>query len=103
MFRRTDNSGIPNTCPKIDEVISCIKTVTFDDTGWYDETGIIGTLEDIRSANSSLREWGNEMFSEREEFEEKAEELERENDDLKEQLLEANKRILELEERYLIY
>jgi len=58
-----DNSPVSETCPSIDKVISI--------------------MEDIRDANSSLREWGNELYYELDEAKSTIRDLEREIDDLK--------------------
>lgn len=56
-----DNAPIGNTCPMIDNVIrsaSYIKTTENED----DVNNILSVMEDIRSANQTLREWGNEQY-----------------------------------------
>ena len=63
MSRKGDNAPIGHTCPKIDDVISMVHN-------WYSDAEEITKsdyqifekkMEEIRSANSTLREWGNEQ------------------------------------------
>lgn len=70
-----DNAPVPHTCPVIDEVISAIDSVDWEETFW-NKTYLIKRMEDIRSANASLREWGNERQDDCEKLEDKIEELE---------------------------
>lgn len=56
MSRNRDNSGIDNTCPKIDEIISAINSVDWQDIDYWDAKGLIETMESIRKANSDLRD-----------------------------------------------
>ena len=60
MGRYYDNSGIANTCPLINEVIEFIENQD-EDTTTEEKANIINTLEQIRSMNLSLRDWGNEQ------------------------------------------
>jgi len=46
----------------------------------------ISTLEEIRDNNSSLREWGNTLYREKEELEDKISTLQSQIDALKEEL-----------------
>lgn len=68
MGRYTDYAPIENTCPMIDDVISTLLSI---DWNLEDENEcelnqrfirLQGVMEDIRCANSTLREWGNEQF-----------------------------------------
>jgi uncharacterized coiled-coil DUF342 family protein len=115
---RRKGEPVKNTCPDIDSIISTITAIckqmescNEDDSvedlvetisSWKSDLESIGVgkwceMESLRSANSALREWGNEMYndaeileSERDDFERKYEtekdkvsELESEIDDLK--------------------
>ncbi len=54
---------IGHTCPIIDEVISAIRAANWDDTYWG-ERDLIRSMEKIRDANGTLRDWGNELVLE---------------------------------------
>jgi len=51
-----DKSGVPMTCPTIDEIIDLIHS---DE---YDKENVIEMIEEVRAANIKLREFGNEQF-----------------------------------------
>ena len=53
MSRYHDNSNVPHTCPKIDEVISAIKSVEWTDEDYWDEKGLVDIMEDIRKSKVS--------------------------------------------------
>jgi len=59
-----DKSPVPYTCPKINEVISAIQTIEWPDNSWWTSESLINIMEDIRTANHALREWGNEKTGE---------------------------------------
>jgi len=71
-----DKSPVPHTCPMIDEVISAIDSVDWEATYWT-KNNLIETMEKIRSANDSLRNWGNEKCDEVAELEDKITDLEK--------------------------
>ena len=85
---RRKTEPVKYTCPDIDKVISTIKEIienmksidTEDDiindylSDWISELNSIGgnnysMLEDLRSSNSALREWGIDMYNEAEKLE----------------------------------
>lgn len=90
-----DNSPVGYTCPIIDDLIGKLQnTITqakyyidkpindeltddMDTVIWY-INDVIDGFEGIRSANSKLREWGNELYNETESLKEKISELEHE-------------------------
>lgn len=67
----------------IDEVISAIDSVEWDENQWWDKKGLFEIMEKIRGYNLKLREWGNEMSRERDDFEKENEYLRKENNELK--------------------
>lgn len=85
MGRFTDYAPIPNTCPTVNDGIRYIESVMttlikhegeeFQDA--IDEcNGAISIFEDLRGANSQLREWGNELYQDKCELEKERDELE---------------------------
>ena len=63
MARYRDNSGIDNTCPKIDRVISLIDSFDPEDEAVIsDLQDALILMQEIREANANLREWGNEQY-----------------------------------------
>ncbi len=60
MGRNYDNAPIGNTCPMIDEVISGINSVDWSDNTFHTSDSLGETMEKIRSANLTLRNWGND-------------------------------------------
>ena len=75
MDRRYDNSPVAYTCPLIDDVIGVLEKsrCDFNDHEVYNA---IKTLEEIRSATSELRDWGNRLYARVEELEDEIEKLE---------------------------
>lgn len=73
---KRDNAPVPHTCPKIDEVISAIKSVEWGDNSFWDETRLVELMEEIRSANDSLRTWGNEKHKECDELQDQVSDYE---------------------------
>jgi hypothetical protein len=61
MARRADNSPVGNTCPWIDEAIHVLDSSKCDYNG-TEVDNAIKALEKVRSANSELRDWGNELY-----------------------------------------
>lgn len=97
MSRRRDQSTVPDTCPLIDKIQRALeRAVDFLDELEFDEATDVVTgldsdrhrikeeletakydlLEKVRTANATLRAWGNEMFYKAEEAEEAVERLE---------------------------
>jgi sugar-specific transcriptional regulator TrmB len=86
-----DNAPIGNTCTTINSIIAkmeeakneavwCLRNIDEEHTGELNNIiseiyDAIDEIEQIRSDNSTLRDWGNELYYEKDE-------LERENDDL---------------------
>lgn len=66
MARFSDKSNVAHTCPFINTVIDFIKKNTKEEVC---TTEIIEILEEIRSANGELRDWGNETYNEKESIE----------------------------------
>lgn len=99
MGRRNDNAPIGNTCPIIDEVIGIIEDPIWDEEN-EDELHLknrfseaLKLMEDIRSANSTLREWGNERDKDAEYWEKEFDDAKRDNDDLKSQIKDLEEEI----------
>jgi predicted nucleic acid-binding Zn-ribbon protein len=85
---KRDNSGINHTCPRIDEVISAVKSQDWGDSYWA-EKDVIEILEEIRRMNAELRDWGNDRYYEAEEykdFEGKYDDAVSENRELKDEV-----------------
>ena len=63
------SAPVGNTCPMNYRIIN----------NWRDSIhfieSMIAEIEDVRNANADLREWGEKMESERDEFERRVEEL----------------------------
>lgn len=98
MSRYRDNSGVGNTCPLIDEVISAIKHADWSDE-YHSEKELIDLMEEIRTANATLREWGNEGHRERDELENDIDTLNRKISDLESDLDYYRKRAEDLEKQ----
>lgn len=87
MARYTDHAPVPPTCPLIDEVITFIESIEWNLEDEHqkvlasDAKHVLLTLESIREANASLREWGNDKHNDCED----AEEWERKYDDMLEE------------------
>ena len=79
---KTDNSSVPYTCPKIDEVIRFLKSIEWDESNQVEKhlcdecQSILETMEEIRNHNEELREWGNEEYKRRKKLEEEVDYLE---------------------------
>lgn len=105
MGRNRDHTDIPNTCPFIDNVIRFIDSIDFDDDMSDEAVSICKILEEIRTHNSDLRDFGNEQYNRAEElnddcnsYKETINELEYEIIALKKELDEAEDRYQKLEE-----
>lgn len=101
MGRYDDNAPVKNTCPIIDDVINYIEN--FREEFGNEDNDIdfhfaLGVMEDIRSANSELRDWGNDLYRELEELEQERNKLIDELDDSQSELGKANTKIEELED-----
>ena len=107
---RRRGEPVKNTCPDIDRILATIKSIfnemescsDEDDketllesiSNWKTDLYSIGVgksneLEDLRSANAALRDWGNEMYND-------AESLEIERDRLEDKIEELNSEISSL-------
>lgn len=99
MGRKTDNAPIGHTCPKIDSVIS----IVYD---WYNSSDeipgreyekFVNFMEGIRSANSTLRDWGNEQCQLAEEFESDLDDAKDQISDLKSEIEDLKQELKSLE------
>lgn len=90
-----DNSPVPVTCPKIDNVIGRINRVyrSSEPMEKEDLQRLEEWLEEIRTHNSDLRTWGNEQYKEAERLEvensnltDEVEQLKKEIDNLKDEV-----------------
>lgn len=110
MGYRRNEEPVGHTCPKIDRVISFLKSVEWDDDAAFhdgDTRQMIDVMEQIRSDNGKLRDWGNELCEKRDDLEDeikdqarKIEDLEsevkslsRENDELKKDIEELENQL----------
>lgn len=114
---RRRGEPVKNTCPAIDRIISTITTICKQMESCNDEdkkstllesindwkcdlesigVGKWSELEDLRSANAALRDWGNEMYNDAERLEIERDEFERKYEDEKERVSELKDEIEDL-------
>lgn len=105
-MRHKDHSPVPHTCPLIDDVIYFLEhdVSNAGEVSLTEIKNMVVILEKIRSANSTLRSWGNKQC---EDFSEAQDEidylkgenkrLESDNDDYQNQIKSLEKQIEELE------
>jgi len=94
MARRRDESGVPNTCPFIDEAIEVLSKCECED---LDPHSAIQALEKVRSYNDDLRTWGNDQRESAEEWEESWRNADKEIDDLRAEIKNLRDEIASLE------
>jgi chromosome segregation ATPase len=109
-----DNAPIKNTCPDIDRVVSAVKSIQKlckldgSETS-QDYVNIIsdieneifgqdGSLEELRDANSQLRDWGNAEHERANESEEEVYSLRKEISDLKDENEDLEKQLSKMED-----
>lgn len=108
-----DNAPIGNTCPMIDNIIGRMEAAKNEaeyisknpEQDSSEEVNLIlgelveaiKEMEDIRSANSELRDWGNEEHERANEAEKERDELTGEVDELKSKIENLKSEIEELE------
>lgn len=85
----------PNTCSKIDEVIGILISANIDEDPWYNEKEAIGLMEEIRTANEKLREWGRDLCQIRDDLQDEINSLKRENENLRQEVIEMESQILD--------
>ena len=101
MGRFNDNAPVGNTCPIIDDVVSYIEHFREEFSNEDNDIDFhfaLGVMEDIRSANLELRNWGNDLYQELEELKKERDNLIDELNDSEEELERANSKIDELED-----
>jgi FtsZ-binding cell division protein ZapB len=108
MARNDDHAPIGNTCPMINEVISYIEGIDWnlddENESKLNDDGIeaVKTLEKIRTANSTLRGWGNDMCKEsmgRDDLEKENNNLKTDNGYYQDEIKSLEKQISELEDK----
>lgn len=82
MGYNTNKEPVGNTCPIINSVIRDANSIfnEIQDPNESDKQNIkdiLDYMEEIRSANASLREWGNDLLNERNKKQEEIDELEK--------------------------
>jgi cell division protein FtsB len=96
-----DNAPVPHTCPMIDEIISAIDSVDWEETYWT-KKDLIETMEKIRKANDSLRSWGNDLHDDLEKLEKQSQsdciDLENKNEDLTAEIESLKSEVSKLED-----
>lgn len=99
MGRNKDNSPVGQTCPIIDDVISMAHA-------WYSGSEVVSKseyqdfekkMEKIRSANSTLREWGNEQYYNSDSLESDLDDANKEISNLQSEIEYLRKQISKLE------
>ena len=113
MARYNDNAPIGHTCPIIDNVIGKMESAKNEaeyifkhpeedsseeaNTILGEMVDAIKEIEDVRSANSELRDWGNEEYSRAEEAEGERDEAIKDKEYLQEEIDELKAKIEKLE------
>lgn len=104
MGRYNDNAPIGNTCPIINEVVSFIEGIDWDLTN-EDEQDLseksklaLATLEKIREANSTLRDWGNNRHNDAEYWEQEYDRAMAINKDLESQISDLQDELYEVKQ-----
>ena len=96
-----DNAPVPHTCPMINEIISAIDSVNWEETYWT-KKDLIETMEKIRKANDSLRSWGNDLHDDLEKLENQSQsdyiDLENKNEDLTAEIESLKSEVSKLED-----
>lgn len=70
-----DNAPVKYTCALIDDIIDVLEKTRCD----YNDIEVrraIEVLEEVRTANSELRDWGNRLYTKVKELEDEIEKLE---------------------------
>jgi archaellum component FlaC len=80
MGRRNDNTGVPQTCPFIDDVVSFVLGIEAE--GNEAATEVLKVLEVIRTHNGNLRDFANQQYRRADEAEDEVRDLKREIDSL---------------------
>jgi len=95
-----DNSPVGATCSSIDSVISFLNNIDCEDVSSQSIKDIIDCMEEIRNANSKLRDWGNEEYdraevneNEKNEWEDRYNEVQREIENLNDKIIDLNDEI----------
>jgi uncharacterized protein YoxC len=92
-----DNAPVPHTCPMIDEIISAIDSVDWEET-YCTKKDLIETMEKIRKANDSLRSWGNDKHIECEQLEKDIKYKDREIEGLVDEVKDLKHEVSKLED-----
>ena len=90
MTRRSDESGVPDTCKFIDAAISEIDSCECGECNSYIAKQ---NLEKVRSYNSDLRQWGNDQYEKVTQLEQAYEDAMQEIEDLREQIKELEREL----------
>lgn len=101
MGRYDDNAPIGNTCPIINDAVNYIegfREAFSNEDNDIDFHFALGVMEDIRSANLELRNWGNGLYRDLEEIEQERNKLIDQLDDSESELEKAKTKIEELED-----
>lgn len=101
MAYRGDPTGVDQTCPLIDQVISYLNDIEWDEGEEdlaTDATRMVQVLEMIRKANSKLRDFGTEQYDRANEFEKDLERSSSRIDELEHYCKNYEKQISNLEE-----
>lgn len=89
-----DRCPVGNTCPFIDDVLDFLKNIeNLEDS---DYKWIKKQLENLRTQNSALRDWGNDEQNKVNELKSEAEKAERKISDLESTVSDFEERIKEL-------
>ena len=78
MSRNRDNAPIGYTCNQINEVIGFLESIQWDETETElakECSSMLNVMEEIRTANDTLRTWGNELYNEKIEIEDDRDDL----------------------------
>jgi hypothetical protein len=90
LARRSDESGVPDTCKIIDAAISEIESCECGECNSYVAKQ---SLEKVRDYNSKLRTWGNDQYEKVQQLEQAYEDAMQGIEDLREQIKELKQEL----------
>lgn len=101
MGRNSDNAPVGHTCPMIDGILDAIQTLyrSSEEMSKGELDYFEKTMEKIRSHNGTLRDWGNELYKEKEELEDEVDELKEKINRLESQVDDYKKEVEELDKQ----